>query len=433
MSVATRTRSRARELLWVVPKWPLPAQDGARMANCRLIEGLVRRGHLIDLVAFRGPEDGASEGPGTDPVRTLGVRKVFRIERPGRAAGGPAASLSLLQSLLLKPWLPVTFRDYATRAVARELGRVLEQGYPGAGEGWFGVVYDGLHPAIHSSSRGRYELPRAPRRVIYRAHNFEADLWRRKAAQTGQLPFKLFLQYQAARVLAFERSLVRSAAGVAPVSPDDWSLLSALSPSTRGRVVPIGYDFGEPPPEWAGGEGLDLLFVGRLDWPPNREGLAWFLEKVWHKARRARPELRLSVVGSGDGRWLGSLARDSGPGGENGVRVLGRVDDLAPVYGKSLLSIVPIFYGSGTRVKVIESSRFGRACLSTALGVEGTGLVPGRSFLHAETEQEWIDALARLDPSEVMAVATEARERMRERFDLDRAAEEFERLLNDTA
>lgn len=67
-----------------------------------------------------------------------------------------------------------------------------------------------------------------------------------------------------------------------------------------------------------------------------------------------------------------------------------------PLYRQAAVSIVPVFYGSGTRVKVIEASRFARPCFSTALGVEGVGLESGVSFFRGESESDWIDGLVRL-------------------------------------
>ena len=38
-------------LLWVLPKWPLPATDGARVASVNLLRGLSALGVRIDVVA----------------------------------------------------------------------------------------------------------------------------------------------------------------------------------------------------------------------------------------------------------------------------------------------------------------------------------------------------------------------------------------------
>jgi polysaccharide biosynthesis protein PslH len=343
----------------------------------------------------------------------------------------------MIPSLLASPLIPLTFRNYHARPVRDALERILSGELapwlaggtaPSRRPDWYGVVYDGLHPAIHSSRHGIFARPAFPPRVFYRAHNFETDLWERKAARTLLPPLRWFFRFQASRVRAFERSLLELSSGTAPVSEDDWRCFLKLDPAARGRVVPIGHDFGSSPAELRASGSLQALFLGRLDWPPNREGLAWFLEKVWPGVRARRKDIELSIAGSGDSSWLKPLLAQA-----ERVSFLGRVESLPEVYERSAVSLVPIFYGSGTRVKVIEASRYGRACLSTALGVEGTGLEPGRSYLRAETEDQWIEALAGLAPEAARSVGLAAFAKMRETFDASRASEQFERLLDECA
>ena len=40
-----------RRILWLTPKWPLPCDDGARVATCSLLRGLARLGYRIDLLS----------------------------------------------------------------------------------------------------------------------------------------------------------------------------------------------------------------------------------------------------------------------------------------------------------------------------------------------------------------------------------------------
>ncbi len=410
-----------RELLWITPKWPFPAEDGARVATGRLLQGLSRRGHQIDLLAICGPDEKINPAQAQSE---LGVRKVFQVPRPANPEGRAASAVQWLGALATQPWLAITLRHYATARVHRAIDQVVNA--PGIADR-FGIVYDGLHPASHQSRFGQFQASVHGPRVFYRAHNFETDIWRRKAEQTSQLPLRLFLEFQAARMRAFETSLALQCAGLAPVSAEDLAAFRSFCPQTRARVVPIGSDFSQPPPLLEESGFLDVVFIGKLDWPPNREGLLWFLDKVWPRAFAARPTLRLSIVGSGAAGPLGTRSS------LRGVRFLGRVENLDEIYRQSAISLAPVFYGSGTRVKVIEASRYGRACLSTAIGVEGTGLLPGQSYLRAETEAEWIQALVKTDVTAARELGRRAWQQMKDRFDLNQAAGEFERLMDECA
>ena len=47
---------------------------------------------------------------------------------------------------------------------------------------------------------------------------------------------------------------------------------------------------------------LKLLFLGRLDWGPNKDGLIWFLDNVWSKVESYNH--KLVIAGSGNSEWL---------------------------------------------------------------------------------------------------------------------------------
>jgi glycosyltransferase involved in cell wall biosynthesis len=82
--------------------------------------------------------------------------------------------------------------------------------------------------------------------------------------------------------------------------------------------------------------------------------------------------------------------------GANGIRVLGNVADLAEVYAAANIVIVPLFAGSGTRIKVIEAAAMQRAIISTTLGCEGLDLVAGKHIEIADDPATFADAAIRL-------------------------------------
>ncbi len=393
-----------REILWIAPKWPFPVDDGARQATTQLLRQLSAIGTRIVLCAIV-PE---CETPDPEQAkRELGVVDVRIVRRKSATAGMRVAGL------LARPMVPVTFAPYSGRAVSREIAAIVRSN-PAAT-----VVYDGLHAAAWTISEGEPSNP-----TVYRAHNVERDLWIRGAQEKkGNPAYSAFLRAQAILVGRFETRVSDRARVVFPVSEVDAKIFRGLVPGRRVEELPIG--IGATPAQGVSPSGDELLFVGRLDWPPNRDGLRWLLENAWPEAVRRRAGLRLRIVGSGDGTWLEPYR--SLPG----VSFLGRVDSVAPHYAACAASVVPVFFGSGTRVKAIESSLHGRACLSTAVGVEGIGLVPGETYVRAETAEEWISALASVSSERILKMGSEAKEFVSNRFDPRKVAERFVEVLGE--
>jgi hypothetical protein len=285
----TSNRTSTR-LLWFVPKWPLPMQDGARVANINLIKGLTSLGTKIDLVAVAGEDENCDI---EEMRRVCGISECFIVRRKVNGGRfGIRGVVGVLKSFVARPWLAVTLMPDAQSRVIREIGDIVRQG-PRDGGSWTSLVYDGLHTAAHSSARGTYVKPKGNPQVFYRAHNVESEIWKRKAAQTKFLPLRLFLRFQTFLMKRFEESLISEAASTLTVSDVDLELFKTAQPSTRGQSIPIGYDFGEVPPILPSSE--RLLFLARLDWPPNRDGLLWLLENVWAEAWKKRPTLEVAT------------------------------------------------------------------------------------------------------------------------------------------
>jgi glycosyltransferase involved in cell wall biosynthesis len=66
------------------------------------------------------------------------------------------------------------------------------------------------------------------------------------------------------------------------------------------------------------------------------------------------------------------------------VTVTGFVEDVRPYLNDSAVIVVPIRFGSGTRLKILDAWAMGRAIVSTGLGAEGLEAVDGENILLAD-------------------------------------------------
>jgi hypothetical protein len=95
----------------------------------------------------------------------------------------------------------------------------------------------------------------------------------------------------------------------------------------------------------------------------------------------------LKIVGSGNKDWLKNYQQ------LKGVDIVGFVDSIRDAYQDCHFTIVPISYGSGTRIKVLESFALGRRLISTKMGVQGADLETD-DYVNAESKEEWIKTLS---------------------------------------
>ncbi len=110
------------------------------------------------------------------------------------------------------------------------------------------------------------------------------------------------------------------------------------------------------------------LFVGS-DIAPNRTGLEFLLQAVWPSVRSQVPGATLAIAGT-----VG-FAAGAGPRPVNvaslGVELLGKVPSLEDEYARAAVCLVPLLLGTGIKIKLLEALGFGKAIVSTGIGVEG--------------------------------------------------------------
>lgn len=155
-------------------------------------------------------------------------------------------------------------------------------------------------------------------------------------------------------------------------------------------ILPVPMEAG-PRRRFDRPEPVTILWLGSFDWPPNLEGMLWFLDEVW-------PSLRGDLIGRAKIEIAGSnpppAIRDRHDG--EMLIVHGYVDDLTELKARSDILIAPLLSGSGVRVKVVEALAAGIAVVATSKGAEGLMAVHGRDLLVADSADEFGQALRRV-------------------------------------
>lgn len=158
----------------------------------------------------------------------------------------------------------------------------------------------------------------------------------------------------------------------------------------NAHVVPNGY----PRPEVAWGRvpvgsPPTVLFAGLLYYPPNSDAARWLVQEILPHLRRLVPGIEVRLVGAPEPR-ITALSRAPG------VTVVGRVPSMDPELQAADVVVVPVRFGSGTRVKILEAFAHRIPVVSTTLGAEGLHAVDGRDLLLADSAEELAAAVARL-------------------------------------
>jgi glycosyltransferase involved in cell wall biosynthesis len=171
-----------------------------------------------------------------------------------------------------------------------------------------------------------------------------------------------------------------------------------------------------------------VLFQGRLDYPPNIDGAEWLAQAIAPRIRAAVPATEVRLVGPP----ATDVTRLHRPGV---VTVVGQVPSMDDELARASVAAVPIRYGSGTRLKILESFAHRVPVVSTTLGAEGLDVQDGVHLLLADDPDAFAAATVRLLGDAGLRVRlTEAAEtRYLDHYDGREADEGVRRLLEEVA
>lgn len=223
-----------------------------------------------------------------------------------------------------------------------------------------------------------YRDPRDPRRALLSVQNVDSEMLATVAR--GTLPLSVGWARAWNRAWAtrsVERRMAPLYDAVLCVSDQDASVFEQYC--DRVIVAPNGVDDELLAIPERGSDSDLVLFFGQLDYAPNQNGIRRFLDHGWPSVRAARPHARLRIIGRGASADLERAAA------RPGVELVGPVSDIVAELASCRLTLVPIWQGGGTRLKVLESLAAARPVIGTGLGVEGLGFRDRRHGLVEES------------------------------------------------
>jgi glycosyltransferase involved in cell wall biosynthesis len=223
-------------------------------------------------------------------------------------------------------------------------------------------------------------------RIVLRAHNIEHLIWERIARNSGNPLKRWYLKHLARTLKRFETSVPSLVDGIAAISGKDADFFKS-SPATPVVVIP----FGIHPPDYhfevRSVKDPTIFIIGAMNWMPNAEGVRWFLDKVWPDLFHRYPNLRFHIAGREMPAWMKNLDLPN-------VIVEGEVGDASSFYAANDIMIVPLFSGSGIRIKVIEAMAYGKTVISTEIGAEGIDYTRGENLLSANLPCEFFEMIS---------------------------------------
>nr|WP_319273440.1 glycosyltransferase family 4 protein [uncultured Draconibacterium sp.] len=381
-------------ILQVTNKVPFPTKDGGAIACMNLTKGFYELGNKVTVLAMNTLKHHVRADEIPDEIKKLAT--FIFVDVPARINAFEAL-INLIFSR--RPYNAVRFID---QNFSKNLQQLLT-------ENQFDII----------QLEGLYVLPYIPvirkyseATVVYRAHNVEFEIWER-AAKLAHGFKKFYLQNLSKRIRRFEKQLLNTYDLLVPITARDGDILDKLGNKQDKQVSQTGIDSSKLIPDFSTIEFPSLFHMGSLEWAPNQEGVVWFIENCWTEIHNSYPDLKFYVAGRNAPQWLIDKLN------VEGVIFEGEVADAYQFMNSKAVMVVPLFSGSGMRIKIVEGMALGKSIVSTSIGAEGIHVTNGKNVLIANDAHEFIDAVSGLisDKGYFKAIGENASLFIRQNFD----------------
>lgn len=394
------------KLLFITPQPPFPPKSGAAIRSANTILSL-SRGHQITVFALR-----RSESRQITP--TIDLHNVVVRSFPVSPRGVKKRAVDFMTKKL--PDLALRLCSPALACATQEL---IER------ESIDIVQIEGLESAASLENViSRRDRPR----IVYDAFNAEYQLQLRAFKTDLRNPSKSIAAFyslaQWLRLASYERWLCSSVDAVTTVSEEDKNTILALSPGTKITVVPSGVDTNRyRPGQRDSNAGKNILFTGTMDYRPNIDAMRWFHKEIFPAVVQQVPDAQLWIAGRDPIPAIRGLA---GPN----ITVTGEIEDDLPYFQRADVFVLPMRYGGGVRLKLLQAMACGLPIVSTPHGLEGVRVSDEKDVLVADSHREFAARVVQVlrTPQFAASIGANARKTADERYSWQKVLEPLEGL-----
>lgn len=286
-----------------------------------------------------------------------------------------------------------------------------------ASESFDCIILESLFPAVYLRFLRKYY----PGKILLRSHNIEAAIWEKQAFSGLR---SMFMKRDNRKLERWEKHTWNTVDGVISISPEDSAVICR---KTHVPVITIpfclkpqtGHGAVYEPPGI-----LSLFHIGAMDWNPNLEGIRWFLREVIPQLDTPDQRVELHLAGK-------AMPEEFSSGLPSFVINHGTVPSSSGFISQHHVLVVPLFSGSGIRIKTLEAMVAGKVVISTSKGMQGIPADDGKHYLKADTAAEFAEKIFLLShtPGLWKQISQQASDFVREEYGFDKKTSEIRNFI----
>ncbi|MEI8047877.1 MAG: glycosyltransferase family 4 protein [Bacteroidota bacterium] len=358
------------KILMLCNKSPWPKHEGGPIAMHAMISGLIQAGHTVKVLAANTNKYNVD--PKCIPAEFQNKTQIEFVDIDlSLSIYGAAYNFLVARSYHISRFYTKAFVQKITEALQKETYDIIQ--------------LETLQMAVYLDVIRKHS--KSP--VVLRAHNIEHKIWQRITENCPNPLKRLYLNHLYKTLKRFEIGVLNKIDGIIAITPVDARNFDRLSHSTNIISIPFGINLETLPEDSVQPAEASLFHIGTMNWFPNEESIKWLINEVWPMVSQRLPQLELHLAGRYMPNWLQKLSVPN-------IIVDGEVPDVWEYMQRFSIMVVPLFSGSGIRIKIVEAMAAGKAIITTAIGAEGINYENGQHLLIAKDARSFTDAIVKL-------------------------------------
>lgn len=357
-------------ILQLSNKAPYPANDGSSIAICTLAEGLADNGVELHLLPINTKKHfKADEKIPLDFKQKTHYHSVYK--NTDTSALGALFNLFSSRSYFVSRFY---FKEYETVLIEK-----LKQQQ-------FDIVQlEGVFMATYIDTIRKYSKAK----IVLRTHNVEHQIWERHLEIEKNSLKKIYLDLQNKRLKTFEINAFKAVDAIVTITDEDKKSISKITSDKPLHTCLTGINLKQYK-QVSGPKIVNTLFhFASMDWLPNIEAVDWLMNNVWPKVIEKHPQANLILAGRGMPDRFKDLNSTQ-------IQVIEHIENSEHFYNAYDIMLVPLWSGSGLRIKLVEGLAYGKAIITTSIGAEGIPYQNNKDLMIADTESEFAKAICTL-------------------------------------
>lgn len=401
-------------ILFLTNLVPYPLDNGGKIKSYNTIQ-MLSQNNILDIFCFY-ENDREFE---SIKIFKKKCNRIVSIYNPVTTSENKRRMiLTALRSLF--GTLPFVVTKYSNKKMKKEIENSIDNKYD--------LIYiDHLQLGVYYKLLKKYNIP-----VYLDEHNCENQIIKRNIEIEKNFLKKLFLKLEYVKLKRFETKMVKLSDKIVVLSKEDKELLSVEGEKdSKFEIIPIPIESSYKKAIYCSKEiktnSLNIMFIGTLSWYPNLQGIEWFIDNVIPKMQKSKLSFNLYIVGKNPSTKLIDICNKY-----KNINVTGYVEDINVYFHKCDIMIVPIFIGSGMRVKILEGLTKRIPIISTDIGCEGIMVQDNENILIANTEEEFLQKINMLgtNPELYSKLQINGEKLFNEKYSMEAISKKFQHIIN---